>query len=146
MQHWAVFLQDYLLLCKISIVRTLILRWAIPLDIPHASWSPQRRVPPLYNFSGHMYSVLRQSFNNVIATFWFICCFLFGQSRDAILNGTHPVTQDEAVQFGGIQCQIQFGDHVETKHKPGFLEWVFLHNFLTNFISINNFRVQLSWK
>ncbi|XP_064596457.1 talin-1-like [Liolophura sinensis] len=47
---------------------------------------------------------------------------LYVQSRDAILNGTHPVTQDEAIMFGGIQCQIQFGDHVEHKHKPGFLE------------------------
>ncbi|KAK3096284.1 hypothetical protein FSP39_025308 [Pinctada imbricata] len=47
---------------------------------------------------------------------------LFVQSRDAILNGTHPVTQEEAIQFAGIQCQIQFGDHVDNKHKPGFLE------------------------
>lgn len=47
---------------------------------------------------------------------------LFVQSRDAIINGTHPVTQDEAVQFAGIQCQIQFGDHNDGKHKSGFLE------------------------
>ncbi|XP_013386332.1 talin-1 isoform X1 [Lingula anatina] len=47
---------------------------------------------------------------------------LYVQSRDGILNGTHPVTQEEAVQFGGIQCQIQFGDHNEQKHKSGFLE------------------------
>lgn len=46
------------------------------------------------------------------------------QTRDAILKGAHPVNQDEAVQFAGLQCQIQFGDHVETKHKPGFLELV----------------------
>lgn len=44
------------------------------------------------------------------------------QSRDAILDGTHPVTQEEAIQFAGIQCQIQFGDHIENKHKSGFLE------------------------
>jgi talin len=29
---------------------------------------------------------------------------------------------EEAVEFGGIQCQVQFGDHVEHKHKSGFLE------------------------
>ncbi|WAR29544.1 TLN1-like protein, partial [Mya arenaria] len=47
---------------------------------------------------------------------------LFVQTRDAILNGTHPVSQDEAIQFAGIQCQIQFGDHDEKKHKPGLFE------------------------
>ncbi|XP_064644913.1 talin-1-like isoform X4 [Lineus longissimus] len=47
---------------------------------------------------------------------------LYVQSRDAILNGTHPVTMEEAVLFGGIQCQVQFGDHVEHKHKTGFLD------------------------
>ncbi|XP_054725014.1 talin-1-like isoform X2 [Uloborus diversus] len=47
---------------------------------------------------------------------------LYVQARDAIINGTHPVTVDQAVQFAAIQCQIQFGDHVETKHKPGFLD------------------------
>ena len=44
------------------------------------------------------------------------------QCRDAILDGTHPVTQDKACEFAGIQCQIQFGNYVDTKHKPGFLE------------------------
>lgn len=44
------------------------------------------------------------------------------QMRDAILNGAHPVTKEEAVQFAGLQCHIQFGPYVETKHKPGFLE------------------------
>lgn len=44
------------------------------------------------------------------------------QTRDAILKGAHPITQDEAIQFAGIQCQIQFGDHNEQKHKSGFLE------------------------
>ncbi|KAJ8935035.1 hypothetical protein NQ314_013060 [Rhamnusium bicolor] len=47
---------------------------------------------------------------------------LYVQARDAILNGTHPITQDKACEFAGIQCQIQFGDYVESKHKPGFLE------------------------
>ncbi|XP_035784770.1 talin-2-like isoform X2 [Anopheles albimanus] len=47
---------------------------------------------------------------------------LYVQARDAILDGTHPVTQDKACEFAGIQVQIQFGDHNEAKHKPGFLD------------------------
>ncbi|KAM3956237.1 LOW QUALITY PROTEIN: talin_middle and talin-RS domain-containing protein rhea [Aphomia sociella] len=47
---------------------------------------------------------------------------LYVQARDAILDGTHPVTQDKACEFAGIQCQIQFGDHKEDKHTPGFLD------------------------
>lgn len=47
---------------------------------------------------------------------------LYVQARDAILNGTHPITQDKACEFAGIQCQIQFGDYNESKHKAGFLE------------------------
>lgn len=48
---------------------------------------------------------------------------LFVQARDSILNGTHPVTLDKACEFAGIQCQAQFGDYIEAKHKPGFLEY-----------------------
>ncbi|CAK1592968.1 unnamed protein product [Parnassius mnemosyne] len=47
---------------------------------------------------------------------------LYVQARDAILAGTHPITQDKACEFAGIQCQIQFGDHKEDKHTPGFLD------------------------
>ncbi|XP_068221988.1 talin-2 isoform X2 [Palaemon carinicauda] len=47
---------------------------------------------------------------------------LYVQCRDAILDGTHPVTQERACSFAGIQCQIQFGDHIEAKHKAGFLD------------------------
>lgn len=47
---------------------------------------------------------------------------LYVQARDAILDGTHPVTQDKACEFAGIQCHIQFGDHNESKHRPGFLD------------------------
>eukprot|EP00058_Branchiostoma_floridae_P006923 XP_002592411.1 hypothetical protein BRAFLDRAFT_67277 [Branchiostoma floridae] len=43
-------------------------------------------------------------------------------ARDGILNGTHPVTVDEAMMFAAYQTQIQFGDHIETKHKSGFLD------------------------
>lgn len=47
---------------------------------------------------------------------------LYVQMKTAIINGAHPVSQEEAIQFAGIQCQIQFGDYNETKHKTGFLE------------------------
>ncbi|XP_050295854.1 talin-1 isoform X2 [Anthonomus grandis grandis] len=47
---------------------------------------------------------------------------LYVQARDAILNGAHPITQEKACEFAGIQCQIQFGDYIESKHKPGFLD------------------------
>ncbi|CAF4741179.1 unnamed protein product [Pieris macdunnoughi] len=47
---------------------------------------------------------------------------LYVQARDAILDGTHPITQDKACEFAGLQCQIQFGDHKEDKHMTGFLD------------------------
>ncbi|XP_017074044.1 talin-2 isoform X2 [Drosophila eugracilis] len=47
---------------------------------------------------------------------------LYVQARDAILDGTHPVTQDKACEFAGIQVHIQFGPHNESKHKAGFLD------------------------
>ncbi|XP_055913869.1 talin-2 [Eupeodes corollae] len=47
---------------------------------------------------------------------------LYVQARDAILDGTHPVTEKKACEFAGIQVHIQFGDHNESKHKPGFLD------------------------
>ncbi|KAJ8260864.1 hypothetical protein COCON_G00165870 [Conger conger] len=47
---------------------------------------------------------------------------LYVQARDDILNGSHPVSFDKACDFAGYQCQIQFGDHNESKHKPGFLD------------------------
>ncbi|KAL4706644.1 hypothetical protein ACJJTC_005029 [Scirpophaga incertulas] len=47
---------------------------------------------------------------------------LYVQARDAILQGRHPVTEDQAVKFAGIQCQIHYGDFQEDKHKPGLIE------------------------
>uniref|UniRef100_H2LUI2 Talin 2 n=1 Tax=Oryzias latipes TaxID=8090 RepID=H2LUI2_ORYLA len=47
---------------------------------------------------------------------------LYVQARDDIINGSHPVSFDKACEFAGIQAQIQFGPHVEHKHKPGFLD------------------------
>jgi len=53
-----------------------------------------------------------------------LCCSsAVAQTRDAILKGAHPISVEYAVQFAGMQCQIQFNDHVETKHKPGFIEY-----------------------
>ncbi|XP_060859368.1 talin-1-like isoform X1 [Metopolophium dirhodum] len=47
---------------------------------------------------------------------------LYVQARDAILDGTHPVTEDLALQLAGIQTHIQFGNYCETKHRPPFLD------------------------
>ncbi|CAF0901956.1 unnamed protein product [Adineta ricciae] len=47
---------------------------------------------------------------------------LYIQCRNGILDGTHPVTYEEAVQFAGLQSQIQFGNYQESKHKPNVLE------------------------
>ncbi|CAG5023082.1 unnamed protein product [Parnassius apollo] len=47
---------------------------------------------------------------------------LYVQTRDAILDGRQVVTEAKAVEFAGIQCQVQYGDYQEDKHKPGFIE------------------------
>ena len=62
-----------------------------------------------------------------VSEFVFLSCILSGmcfyfQTRDAILKGAHPVSEREALYFSALQMQIQFGEHDETKHKPGFLE------------------------
>jgi len=76
-----------------------------------------------------MFHTLPGSLYQVVANFVQIqlhfCTMLFFfvfQARDDILNGSHPVSFDKACEFAGYQCQIQFGDHNESKHKPGFLE------------------------
>lgn len=47
---------------------------------------------------------------------------LYVQARDAILDGTHPVTEELACELAGIQVHIQFGNHNDVKHKPPFLD------------------------
>ncbi|XP_013174651.1 PREDICTED: talin-B-like [Papilio xuthus] len=47
---------------------------------------------------------------------------LYVQTRDAILDGRQVLTEDKAIEFAGIQCQVQYGDFQEDKHKTGFLE------------------------
>ena len=48
---------------------------------------------------------------------------LYIESRDKILDGTHPVTRDEAIQFAALMCQIMHGNHDPNKHKKGFLKY-----------------------
>jgi len=57
------------------------------------------------------------------------------QARDAILDGTHPVTEELALQLAGIQTHIQFGNYCENKHRPPFLEYSLF--ILINTIKIN---------
>ncbi|XP_055385289.1 talin-2 isoform X2 [Condylostylus longicornis] len=66
---------------------------------------------------------------------------LYVQARDAILDGTHPVTQDKACEFAGIQVHIQFGPHNEAKHKPGFLD---LKDFLPqSYVRVKNIEKKI---
>uniref|UniRef100_A0A914UKX2 Talin 1 n=1 Tax=Plectus sambesii TaxID=2011161 RepID=A0A914UKX2_9BILA len=44
---------------------------------------------------------------------------LYVQCRDGVINGLHPVSKEEAIHLAGLQCQIQFGDFIETRHKNG---------------------------
>ena len=47
---------------------------------------------------------------------------LYEQARAAILDGTHPVTMDNAVQFAAYDLQIKYGDYRESSHRSGALE------------------------
>lgn len=47
---------------------------------------------------------------------------LYVETRDAILKGTHPVTENLAIQLAGLQTHIQFGNHDEIKHKSPLLD------------------------
>ena len=52
---------------------------------------------------------------------------LYVQLRDSIVNGSHLCTRDECVHLAALQCQILYGNHNKSRHKPGFLD---LHQFL----------------
>ena len=39
-----------------------------------------------------------------------------------MLNGTHKVSIEDAIELAAIRVQVQFGNHDESKHKKGFLE------------------------
>eukprot|EP00051_Salpingoeca_urceolata_P011463 m.142076 g.142076 ORF g.142076 m.142076 type:complete len:2525 (-) comp17132_c0_seq1:108-7682(-) len=47
---------------------------------------------------------------------------LYQESKDAILDGTHPCTLDEAAEFAAMQVQVEYGDHNPDRHKPGFID------------------------
>jgi hypothetical protein len=42
--------------------------------------------------------------------------------RDAIINGSHPISEEEAIKFAAIQCQVKFGDYNEAVHRSGCLK------------------------
>nr|A0A3G2LGI8.1 RecName: Full=Talin [Oscarella pearsei]AYN71349.1 talin [Oscarella pearsei] len=46
---------------------------------------------------------------------------LYAQARDAIVDGTHPCTYEEAINLAALQCQIVLGNHDSGKHKPGYI-------------------------
>lgn len=54
--------------------------------------------------------------------FFLTFVFIVEKCRNGIIDGTHPVTLDEAVEFAGLQCQIEFGDFQEVKHKSDIFE------------------------
>eukprot|EP01118_Nematostelium_gracile_P005184 TRINITY_DN1628_c0_g1_i11.p1 TRINITY_DN1628_c0_g1~~TRINITY_DN1628_c0_g1_i11.p1 ORF type:complete len:1470 (+),score=507.85 TRINITY_DN1628_c0_g1_i11:150-4559(+) len=46
---------------------------------------------------------------------------VYCQARDDLVSGRHPVTKEEAIEFGALQAQIQLGDFKPDVHKSGFL-------------------------
>lgn len=46
---------------------------------------------------------------------------LYVQSRDAIVSGKLPCTQEEATHLAALQVQVQHGNHEPDRHKPGFI-------------------------
>ncbi|XP_062512011.1 talin-like [Corticium candelabrum] len=46
---------------------------------------------------------------------------IYVQSHDAIVDGTHPCTLEESIQFAALNCQIVFGNYDAVKHKPGYI-------------------------
>jgi len=48
---------------------------------------------------------------------------LYAQCQSKIVEGTLPVTKDEAVMFAALQTQIEHGNYNPARHKLGFLEY-----------------------
>lgn len=46
---------------------------------------------------------------------------VYVQSRNGILNGTYPVSKEEAIQFAALQCQVEMGDYSAREHQQGCL-------------------------
>lgn len=52
-------------------------------------------------------------------------CFSFTyQLEEAILNGAHPISVEQAVELAGLQCQAEMGNMVAEKIKSTSIEWV----------------------
>eukprot|EP01125_Pyxidicula_operculata_P007800 TRINITY_DN2641_c0_g1_i4.p1 TRINITY_DN2641_c0_g1~~TRINITY_DN2641_c0_g1_i4.p1 ORF type:complete len:2218 (+),score=788.73 TRINITY_DN2641_c0_g1_i4:4631-11284(+) len=49
---------------------------------------------------------------------------IYSKAVVSIIQGTYPVTYDEAIMLASIQTQAVHGDYNPTKHKPGFLNLV----------------------
>jgi talin len=47
---------------------------------------------------------------------------MYNQSREMILSGKHPCSEEEAAQFAALQLQIDHGNHEPDKHKSGFVK------------------------
>ncbi|KAL5104483.1 Talin-1 [Taenia crassiceps] len=47
---------------------------------------------------------------------------LYVQLKDAILNGTYPVTLEEAVTLAALQCQVELGNYNPNKYRTGYLD------------------------
>lgn len=50
------------------------------------------------------------------------------QCHEAMIEGTHPVTREEAVQLAALHSQIQFGNYEEARFKKGFLKPWYAHS------------------
>lgn len=47
---------------------------------------------------------------------------LYVQSRDAILDGSHPCTMEQAAKFAAFQIQVTHGDFDDSRYKSGFVD------------------------
>ncbi len=51
----------------------------------------------------------------------------YAQAMHEIISGTQDIEKEEAVNFSGMQAQVEFGNFNPAAHKPGFLK---IENFL----------------
>ena len=47
---------------------------------------------------------------------------MYNQLKPQVLDGTHPCTMEEAVEFAAMQLHIEYGSHSPDVHKPGFID------------------------
>ncbi|VDK38281.1 unnamed protein product [Taenia asiatica] len=66
---------------------------------------------------------------------------LYVQLKDAILNGTHPVTLEEAVTLAALQCQVELGNYSPNKFRNGYLD---LKDYLPKeFLKVKNIEKKI---